>query len=79
MGNGDSSWAVRPQDRQRYDQIFNSLGPINERLPGNKVSSGGDGVIRISVRIIGRDAPDSGFRYPAGYRIGRIVKNYPAG
>ena len=26
-----------------------------------------------------RGAPDSGFRYPAGYRIGRIVPSYPAG
>ena len=26
-----------------------------------------------------RDAPDSGLYYPAGYRISRIVKNYPAG
>ena len=26
-----------------------------------------------------RNAPDSGFRYPAGYRIGQIVKNYLAG
>ena len=26
-----------------------------------------------------RDAPDSGFYYLAGYRINRIVKNYPAG
>ena len=26
-----------------------------------------------------RDAPDSGFYYLAGYRMSRIVKNYPAG
>ena len=32
--------------------------------------------------LIFRDAPDSGFHYPpdpVGYRIGRIVTNYPAG
>ena len=34
---------------------------------------------RRILAVLTRDAPDSGFRYPAGYRIGRIVKNYPAG
>ena len=30
--------------------------------------------------VIIRDAQDGGFRYPAGYRIGRIiVKDHPAG
>ena len=29
--------------------------------------------------VVLRDAPDNGFRYPAGFRIGRIVKNSPAG
>ncbi|XP_037086543.1 epidermal growth factor receptor substrate 15-like 1, partial [Pollicipes pollicipes] len=37
ISNGSTVWTVKPEDKQRYDQIFNSLGPINERLPGNKV------------------------------------------
>ena len=38
----------------------------------------GAGIVPGGV-VLGRDAPDSRFRYPAGYRIGRIAKNYPAG
>ena len=29
----------------------------------------------MEKRVLTRGAPDSGFHYPAGYRIGRIVKN----
>ena len=39
----------------------------------------GVSVITAFTAVLTRDAPDSGFRYPAGYRIGRIVKKYPAG
>ena len=35
--------------------------------------------ISLKARPRVRDAPDSGFYYPAGYRISRIVKKYPAG
>nr|CAD7428705.1 unnamed protein product [Timema monikensis] len=32
-----SDWAVKPAERARYDQLFDSLQPLNGMIPGNKV------------------------------------------
>ncbi|XP_063238176.1 epidermal growth factor receptor substrate 15-like 1 isoform X2 [Bacillus rossius redtenbacheri] len=32
-----SDWAVKPAERAKYDQLFDSLQPLNGMIPGNKV------------------------------------------
>ncbi|XP_054277606.1 epidermal growth factor receptor substrate 15-like 1 isoform X2 [Macrosteles quadrilineatus] len=32
-----SDWAVKPHEREKYDQLFDSLQPLNGVIPGNKV------------------------------------------
>nr|CAD7397628.1 unnamed protein product [Timema cristinae] len=32
-----SDWAVKPAEKARYDQLFDSLQPLNGMIPGNKV------------------------------------------
>uniref|UniRef100_A0A1B6LBE1 Epidermal growth factor receptor substrate 15-like 1 n=1 Tax=Graphocephala atropunctata TaxID=36148 RepID=A0A1B6LBE1_9HEMI len=32
-----SDWAIKPQERAKYDQLFDSLQPLNGVIPGNKV------------------------------------------
>ncbi|XP_068243120.1 epidermal growth factor receptor substrate 15-like 1 isoform X4 [Palaemon carinicauda] len=46
-------WTITPADRQRYDQIFNSLGPEANKLHGNKVK----GVMlnsKLPMEILGK-------------------------
>ncbi|XP_066979496.1 epidermal growth factor receptor substrate 15-like 1 isoform X3 [Macrobrachium rosenbergii] len=46
-------WTITPTDRQRYDQIFNSLGPEANKLHGNKVK----GVMlnsKLPMEILGK-------------------------
>lgn len=31
------NWAVTATDRAKYDQLFDSLNPVNGKLPGAKV------------------------------------------
>lgn len=33
-----SDWAMKPAERAKYDQLFDSLQPSNGLIPGNKVS-----------------------------------------
>lgn len=35
MGDGD--WSIKPTERIKYDQLFDSLNPANGYIPGNKV------------------------------------------
>ncbi|KAG7202414.1 hypothetical protein KM043_018729 [Ampulex compressa] len=35
ISNGD--WAIKPSERAKYDQLFDSLQPANGYIPGNKV------------------------------------------
>ncbi|XP_046744353.1 epidermal growth factor receptor substrate 15-like 1 isoform X1 [Diprion similis] len=35
MSNGD--WSIKPSERTKYDQLFDSLQPANGYIPGNKV------------------------------------------
>ena len=35
MSNGD--WSIKPTERIKYDQLFDSLQPANGYIPGNKV------------------------------------------
>lgn len=32
-----SDWAMKPHERAKYDQLFDSLQPQNGIIPGNKV------------------------------------------
>jgi epidermal growth factor receptor substrate 15 len=32
-----SDWAVKPAEKTKYDQLFDSLQPHNGMIPGNKV------------------------------------------
>lgn len=32
-----SDWAVKPAEKAKYDQLFDSLQPHNGMIPGNKV------------------------------------------
>jgi epidermal growth factor receptor substrate 15 len=32
-----SDWAVKPAEKAQYDQLFDSLQPLNGMIPGNKV------------------------------------------
>lgn len=34
-----SDWAVKPAEKAKYDQLFESLQPHNGMIPGNKVCS----------------------------------------
>jgi hypothetical protein len=33
------NWVITPVDKMKYDALFDSLSPVNEKLPGLKVSS----------------------------------------
>ncbi|XP_053694497.1 epidermal growth factor receptor substrate 15-like 1 isoform X2 [Sabethes cyaneus] len=33
----NSDWSIKPEKRQQYEQLFDSLGPLNGLLPGAKV------------------------------------------
>lgn len=35
VNNGD--WSIKPSERAKYDQLFDSLQPSNGYIPGNKV------------------------------------------
>ncbi|KAG1699823.1 Epidermal growth factor receptor substrate 15-like 1 [Nymphon striatum] len=35
----DNDWFISTEERTKYNQLFNSLEPINERLPGNRVKA----------------------------------------
>lgn len=35
VNNGD--WTIKPTERAKYDQLFDSLQPSNGYIPGNKV------------------------------------------
>lgn len=35
VNNGD--WSIKPSERVKYDQLFDSLQPSNGYIPGNKV------------------------------------------
>lgn len=35
VSNGD--WSIKPSERAKYDQLFDSLQPSNGYIPGNKV------------------------------------------
>lgn len=30
-------WSIKPSERAKYDQLFDSLQPLNGMIPGNKV------------------------------------------
>lgn len=34
---GSIDWTVKPAEKAKYDQLFDSLQPVNGMLPGNKV------------------------------------------
>ncbi|XP_008275541.1 epidermal growth factor receptor substrate 15-like 1 isoform X3 [Stegastes partitus] len=36
-GSGESHWAVRPEEKNKFDGIFESLAPVNGLLSGEKV------------------------------------------
>ncbi|XP_037530188.1 epidermal growth factor receptor substrate 15-like 1 [Nematolebias whitei] len=36
-GSGDSHWAVKPEEKNKFDGIFESLAPVNGLLSGEKV------------------------------------------
>jgi len=36
-GLGD--WSIKPPERAKYEQLFESLQPVNGKILGNKVSS----------------------------------------
>lgn len=33
-----SDWAMKPSERAKYEQLFDSLQPLNGVIPGNRVS-----------------------------------------
>ncbi|KAG8228313.1 hypothetical protein J437_LFUL007031 [Ladona fulva] len=35
--NSGSEWSIKPAEKSKYDQLFESLRPVNGLLPGNKV------------------------------------------
>lgn len=35
--SGGSDWSIKPNERAKYDQLFDSLQPLNGMIPGNKV------------------------------------------
>lgn len=35
---GESEWAMKPTEKIKYDQLFDSLNPSNGFIPGSKVS-----------------------------------------
>lgn len=46
-------WSIKPTDRQKYEQLFTSLQPVDGLLPGNKVK----GVLmdsKLPVETLGR-------------------------
>lgn len=34
---GESEWAMKPTEKMKYDQLFDSLNPANGFIPGSKV------------------------------------------
>ena len=63
-------------------RVFKTVLPVVQtRLQKGVLPDLTDAIIHSLAfdELLNRDAPDSGFCYPAGYRIGRVVKNYPAG
>lgn len=32
-----TDWTMKPSDRERYENLFKSLSPVNGLIPGNKV------------------------------------------
>ena len=69
--------SVDPPKTLRYGQTWKQKRNIVIVLTKKAVLSIILNGTKCSVNI--RDAPECGFYYPVGYRISRIVKNYPAG